>query len=55
MSKAKLKLTKNKVTKNEAVRFGDSMEPISHNIYLSKEEDAKMGSPEAIMVEISAA
>lgn len=53
MSKAKLKLDKNKVTKNGAVRFGDNAEPISHNLYFSKEEDEKLGNPEAIVIEIS--
>lgn len=54
MSKAKLKLTKNKVTKNGAVRYGDNAEPISHNLYFSKEEAEKLGDPEAITVEITA-
>ena len=53
MNNAKLKLEKNKVTKNGAVRFGDSAEPISHNIYFSKEEVEKLGDPSAIMVGIT--
>jgi hypothetical protein len=43
-------LTKDKVTKNGVVRFGDGD---GHNIYLQKEEVQSLDNPSAIKVTIS--
>lgn len=46
-----LVLFKNKVTKNNKVRFGDDA---NHELYLSPEENQELGSPKAIQVKVEA-
>ena len=48
--KMELTLTKNKVTPNGKVRYGDAD---NHNIYLTPEEVKSLAEPQAIKVTIS--